>query len=882
VTLLDSTATSAAIAAAQTLVATGGVRVAFASSLQDEEVKSFTLIIKNNGVETWRDTFKREVRRAELSLVKLRIDDTASGNGNGVVEAGEQFKLYYKVKNFGTGAYPGANVAVFDLDSGFNVISGVDTYGAIAPLASAENVSGITLIEPSVASEHRLRIVLTDLYGRAYEDTVELRAPAPPTALVIDPSLGPDRLRVTWTPSASPDAARYNIYRSQNSGGPYVLANVDPVNHSLFLNTGLSSTTKYFYKASTVDRSGNESALSAASSGSTNPAQVTGWPVIMQSETSSSPAVGDIDGDGFPEIVVGDRYVYAWHGDGQEVIDGDGSPATWGVLNTKGQSFVGHVALARLDGQPGFEIVAPSRDTKQVFVFRHDGSDLAGWPRPVENFTRAAVVVGDLDGDGVLEVVTIDESGVIYAWNHDGTEFIDGDANPATPGVFKRLAGITFQYSCPALADIDNDGRDEIIVGTQADQLRAFNHDGTELAGFPVALGDDISGNPAVVDVDNNGDLEIVINVRNGNVRAINHDGTNLWTRNIPNALFFAPSPSLADLDLNGTLETIVPSSNGKLYVLTSTGADRAGFPVTFASTYTESSPVIADISGDGLLDIIIGNETKSIWGFDRNGNVLDGFPLGTGDAMRAVPQVIDVDLDGDVDLVAAGWDKSLWVWDFAGSWNPANAPWPRFHANLHNNGLIGYEVPTPVLSASFSYAAGARGVELAWGIPPAVSGPFQILRAELTGDVPGPFTRVASNVVMGLDGMVRVVDSRVEMGARYLYRLESDLGILSESPVLVPVSHAKLGQNYPNPFNPVTRIDYWVPGNRSTAVSLVVYDVRGARVRTLVSGERPAGRYTVEWNGQNDQGAPVSSGVYFYRMTTAGFADTRKMLLMK
>jgi flagellar hook assembly protein FlgD len=98
---------------------------------------------------------------------------------------------------------------------------------------------------------------------------------------------------------------------------------------------------------------------------------------------------------------------------------------------------------------------------------------------------------------------------------------------------------------------------------------------------------------------------------------------------------------------------------------------------------------------------------------------------------------------------------------------------------------------------------------------------------------------------------------------------------------VVVPVTEARLGQNYPNPFNPVTRIEYWVPGVRSE-VSLVIYDVRGARVRTLVKGERAAGRYTALWDGRNEQGAPVGSGVYFCRMSVGAFRDARKMVLLK
>ncbi|HEU4365187.1 MAG TPA: C25 family cysteine peptidase, partial [Candidatus Krumholzibacteria bacterium] len=753
ITVVDSTANLGTIAAGATVIATTGVRVTFAASLPDEYTVPFVTVVRVNAVETWRDEFKKEVHLGSLSLVNLRIDDTATGNGNGVVDAGEQFRLYYRVKNFGTGTWPGGSMAVADLDAGFNIISGADTYGAIPPLTAAENATGLLLVEPSVASEHRLRIQITDLYGRAYVDTVELRAPVPPTALLVDPGLGPDRLQVTWTASASPDAARYNLYRSTGAAGPFTKSNVDPVTHAYFVDTGLSATTKYYFKATTIDASGNESAMTAAFSGSTNPSQVVGFPIGLDLETASSPAVGDIDGDGLPEIVVGDRLLYAFHGDGGEVVDGDGSPVTWGVLSDQGQGFVSHVALAQLDGLPGLEIVAPSRDTKEVYVFRHTGDALAGWPRPVENPIRAGAVVGDIDGDGLPEeVVAIDEFGVLYVWRADGTEFFDGDANPATQGVFKRLTGATFQYSTPALADIDGDSRDEIIVGTQADQLYAFNQDGSNVPGFPVALGGDISGSPAVGDVDGDGDLEIVIGVNNGSVRAIHHTGTDLWLRFLPNAAFFDPSPALADVDGDGKLETFIPSSNGKLYCITYTGADRTGFPVTFsATTSTESSPVIADVDGDGFVDVVLGSEEQSIWGWDRNGVVLEGFPLKTGDAMRGVPQLADVDLDGDTDLVAAGWDKNLYVWDFTGTWDDSKAPWPRFHANLHNNGRTGFSLPTPIGGAVFRYTALGKGMELVWTVSLNAGGLFNVSRAEVVAGETGPFHRVASAVGLTL-----------------------------------------------------------------------------------------------------------------------------------
>jgi M6 family metalloprotease-like protein len=92
--------------------------------------------------------------------------------------------------------------------------------------------------------------------------------------------------------------------------------------------------------------------------------------------------------------------------------------------------------------------------------------------------------------------------------------------------------------------------------------------------------------------------------------------------------------------------------------------------------------------------------------------------------------------------------------------------------------------------------------------------------------------------------------------------------------------SQFALRPNFPNPFNPSTTIRFDVAARG--AVTLRVYDVSGALVRTLVNGEREAGAYAIGWDGRNDQGNPASSGVYFYRLTAGGFSDVRKMTLLK
>ncbi len=88
------------------------------------------------------------------------------------------------------------------------------------------------------------------------------------------------------------------------------------------------------------------------------------------------------------------------------------------------------------------------------------------------------------------------------------------------------------------------------------------------------------------------------------------------------------------------------------------------------------------------------------------------------------------------------------------------------------------------------------------------------------------------------------------------------------------------LKQNYPNPFNPVTEIKYNLP--RAEYVLLNIYDLLGRKIRTLGSGHLPSGYHSVTWNGTNDAGIPVSSGVYIYRMQAGRFTQSRKMVLVR
>jgi hypothetical protein len=95
----------------------------------------------------------------------------------------------------------------------------------------------------------------------------------------------------------------------------------------------------------------------------------------------------------------------------------------------------------------------------------------------------------------------------------------------------------------------------------------------------------------------------------------------------------------------------------------------------------------------------------------------------------------------------------------------------------------------------------------------------------------------------------------------------------------LIPMQYA-LYQNFPNPFNPVTEIQFDIPD--VSVLDLVVYNLMGQQVRRLVNGEIQAGYHRVVWDGLNDRGEPVSTGVYIYSLTSPSFHNTKKMVLLK
>jgi len=166
------------------------------------------------------------------------------------------------------------------------------------------------------------------------------------------------------------------------------------------------------------------------------------------------------------------------------------------------------------------------------------------------------------------------------------------------------------------------------------------------------------------------------------------------------------------------------------------------------------------------------------------------------------------------------------------------------------------------------------------FGLVPSMGNTADISTAALGVDKPFAGSGEVARLVFRSEGesAARVRIDAIDV--RDLSNAKTELVKLEEyTTPFVPTTTALL-QNYPNPFNPVTTITFDLTA--AGHVRLDIYDVSGRLIATPVNEARAIGRHHVEWNGKNTNGSLVPSGIYFYRMKTAGFEATRKMILVR
>jgi hypothetical protein len=124
--------------------------------------------------------------------------------------------------------------------------------------------------------------------------------------------------------------------------------------------------------------------------------------------------------------------------------------------------------------------------------------------------------------------------------------------------------------------------------------------------------------------------------------------------------------------------------------------------------------------------------------------------------------------------------------------------------------------------------------------------------------------------------------DPTDNLGLWYVWFIDdvSVAGTVANEDPIPTVNVTALNGCYPNPFNPTTTISYSVKA--TTPVSVEIYNTKGQKVRTLVNETKAQGNYNITWNGTDDHGTKVTSGVYFFKMNAGKFTSSKKMILMK
>jgi hypothetical protein len=305
-----------------------------------------------------------------------------------------------------------------------------------------------------------------------------------------------------------------------------------------------------------------------------------GWPQPALSVYDTVPSIADLDGDGTKDIVAmevvtwivkTDVKLHAFHLNGSELA---GFPKSYtlppiGLGNNTIFPFSGYgqLSIADLDGDGKPEIAWSL--SNRIYLFDNTGNILPGWPFIVPNYNNytmmfeGSLASGDVYGDGQKEIFAISTEAcstnvytcylvadtVMYGWKKDGTVLSGWPKTSGTDG-FHSTASINSMYG-PVLTDVDNDSKDEIIIG--ASPFSIFDVEGKKSLTSPPT----IYTQPAISDVDGDGRFEFAGGEFAGwqnTVSILKDDGSKYWTRVISGAYFNAPGV-FADLDNGGKME---------------------------------------------------------------------------------------------------------------------------------------------------------------------------------------------------------------------------------------------------------------------------------------------------------------------------------------
>lgn len=560
------------------------------------------------------------------------------------------------------------------------------------------------------------------------------------------------------------------------------------------------------------------------------------WPVHFGKYNYGAPVAGDVDGDRMMEIFLGANtgagkaVLYGWKYDGTYMQG-------WPVYFPDSAQVNSSPVLSDLDSDGDLEIIFSLYMGDSTYIFNHDGSVFPGWPRASPSSARDSPVVGDLDGDGDLEIICA-AAYYIYAWHHDGTECAGFPVSVASEGYTDGIA----------MGDLDGDNLSEIVVTTVAglNNVLVYGCDGAILSGWPQGTGASIYGEPCLGDLDGDGDLEIVV------------AGTGWWI-------------------------------DHHVWAWHHDGMLVDGWPaVTSYDRWCQSSVAIADIDNDGDMEVIIGSDDHQVYAFHHDASLVDDWPISGPTGQVSAPiSVGDIDSDGDLEIGVGALDRKIHIWDLPGTLEPANVEWETYH---HDHWFTGWYHPIP--PRGLSVQSQDSLVVLVWlaNSEPDIVG-YRIYRSTSSGYSYDKMTHIPH-------GDTTYLDTAVVVGTTYYYvttactkagsesRFSTEASATVTSVQGVGDEHKGCFVRSDNLVRHCATITYGLP--ETSRVGIEIYNTLGEKLRTLLNEKKNAGVHSMTWNGTNELGETVPSGVYFVTFAAdpvAGawrFQESTKLILIK
>ena len=760
-----------------------------------------------------------------------------------------------------------------------------------------------------------------------------------------------------WDKPTSTDELRdlwgYRLERATSPTGTF-----EPIGQGFveglfaYSDEGIPPLTGYAYRIAAVDSSGNTSAYSEIGEGSSSPGALIGWPVTTDEDPSKfgGPAIENLNGFGGYEVCIPGDVLYVLGAHGEDYVDGDGSPSTRGKFfepQVEGFRVWSKPALVDLDpvggsqdNHPEVILIANNRyqggqPPSALMVWDYRGN--LKWKKDIPGVPLSSPTVADVDGDGSPEIFLVSGSKV-YGFRANGNPF-----KPGSGGLIRDLnspnGNFNFMYGSISIGDVIGTSTPELVLvarGADADpappvkptKLFVLTPDGADVANFPFSFGDletdrELSNaSPALVDLDGSGAeprLEVLITTES-RIWCLDPDQASRqaitkWSRvssSVPGSqsalrvggIELNGSPAVGDITGDGLPEVVYGWSGGRIYVRNAaTGDAMPGFSSGTADWKAIGalgaqlgSPVLGDLTGDGIADIVIGDSKGFVWGLTGTGAKMPGFPIVTKAKIGAGLAIWDIDRNSHPNLIICG-EKSneavvldfpsvTFDWSSSEDAKKAAYPWPVFRHDAANTGVAGSALVTPVGLQAPSLSASGLSVELNWSLP----GDFTrfLIERHAEGEVEwlGVGDYSPSEVSVGLESY-RVVDVAPGDGY-YAYRVRAidESGtewITSESSIVVGAAplHFELFAARPNPSTGVTRVELELPHQVETTIRLL--DATGRSRALLFQGAPPAGRHVFVFEGKDDDERALPAGVYFIEArTVSGERTTQRLVLVR